>query len=131
MCDTNFKTIMSLQRHQEENHGIMKHVKTVPCPDCDMLFTSAANSKQHFIRAHQRLKNHKCTHCDKAFYMAGDLTAHIKCKHLKIRDFHCSYCDLSVSAKPNLKTHIQKMHPNLPLPSKYFGLQKHISEIEK
>lgn len=93
-----------------------------PCPDlqplkkfacleaqCNKLFRSSVEARNHFARNHQRKRPFKCTKCTNRYSTQSSLNLHTKRTHAK-RKCSCEYCDSDFAIHGDLMHHIKRTH---------------------
>ena len=53
-----------------------------------------------------------CSDCDKVYCSKRDLRNHLNSKHLKLKPFKCDQCPAAFTARPSLGYHIKTKHEN-------------------
>lgn len=91
----------------------MSENKMFKCDECDKMFSTKGNLKQHIKAVHNKIKDFKCEECDFVCSINGSLKRHIKMVHLKIKDKKCEECDYTCSTNGSLKQHIKAVHTKI------------------
>lgn len=80
--------------------------RQIPCPECDLVFSAAAQLRTHKKEKHTQRKAHPCQECEESFNRAEQLEAHMARAH-KAGRYSCSSCGKSFGRESNLKAHQQ------------------------
>lgn len=80
--------------------------RQIPCPECDLVFSAAAQLRAHKKEKHTQRKAHPCQECEESFNRAEQLEAHMARAH-KAGRYSCSTCGKSFGRESNLKAHQQ------------------------
>lgn len=78
----------------------------IPCPECDLVFSTPAQFRVHKKEKHTQRKAHPCQECEESFNRAEQLEAHMARAH-KAGRYSCSTCGKSFGRESNLKAHQQ------------------------
>lgn len=97
----------------EENKADSKKTKAIsptarqiPCPECELVFSTSVQLRAHKKEKHTQRKAHPCQECEESFNRAEQLEAHMARAH-KAGRYSCSTCGKSFGRESNLKAHQQ------------------------
>lgn len=112
-CEFSVRSIGSLRRHQEQQHG---REATHMCHLCDFRTSYAPNLKVHIKTQHSDTVYH-CDQCGFETKNQSSLSNHTRGHdETKSSWFKCDYCDYLTPAKGNLKTHTEAKHMGIRHP---------------
>lgn len=136
ICNKNFFSKQTLQRHLEGVHKDPKECSRYECDLCGFKPKHKQEIKNHIIENHSNeIKKFSCYHCGKNFATKRNMTLHLKC-HEKVacsickkiflisslkdhflihkgkKKFECDKCGQKFPIKAYLKVHMQS-HQNL------------------
>lgn len=120
-CQNIFHTKERLEHHKQAKHNGSRKPQVLQgklkCPDCDQIFLSESQRRQHAIR-HRRSLLINCPTCGIQFVTQNELMAHLKNKGCRLMSFgKCKYCDRTFSRRGRYIFHLKKLHPDKPIPS--------------
>lgn len=81
--------------------------KTIPCPDCKLMFRAERTLKSHRKRDHGFVQRNICTICGREFKDAGNLTQHMH-THGDSKRYICNFCGKGFHMPYNLKEHMHQ-----------------------
>lgn len=80
--------------------------RQIPCPECDLVFSTTPQLRAHKKEKHTQRKAHPCQECEESFNRPEQLEAHMARAH-KAGRYSCSTCGKSFGRESNLKAHQQ------------------------
>ncbi|XP_058453348.1 zinc finger protein 616-like [Malaya genurostris] len=104
-CSVILKTLASYKQHLNKHFGIKNEKNTLPCENCDAVFTSREGRRVHMILKHSAGQTYKCQECPMIFARKGNLRLHMTTHG--IRPHVCSVCGKSYARIESLRTHEQ------------------------
>ncbi|XP_063701389.1 zinc finger protein 883-like [Culicoides brevitarsis] len=123
VCDKKF-----INSDHLANHVRIMHKKKYKCTECDFLFGSLTDMRDHYEREHgensspstkpmplqkkmmnAEVKTFECNVCDKAFKQRMMLKIHMY-KHTGFRPFYCNLCNRGFYDRPMVEKHFLKEH---------------------
>ena len=113
-----------LKEHIERIHE--KKLKTFPCQECNLSFTSLSYLTKVHARKHSlETTRLECLQCDKTFAEKSYLMRHYK-THIGQKDHKCTECEKKIVRSGQLRTHL-RIHTGQK-PYKCSQCQKSFSE---
>ncbi|CAH1792910.1 unnamed protein product, partial [Owenia fusiformis] len=136
VCGKSFKYPRYMVEHRRNMHG----ERDVPCPKCDMKFTTQMTLKHHLLKHEDAAANyaceicgltfkrkqnlnehkrrhatHKCGGCDEEFqhakYLLQHLTENASCTEKHDKTYpKCAICNRLFTTTSTLRVHLKKMH---------------------
>ena len=124
ICENVYDSAIALQSHKRKMHEIKL---THNCTECNEMFASLANYKDHMILQHSedRSKRIFCDSCGKIFASEQSLSNHNKSvhnigqqsrkKHKSSRKVKCQSCDELFVSRSSLFRHLGKKHSDIEI----------------
>ncbi|XP_045783113.1 zinc finger protein 91-like [Maniola jurtina] len=113
ICTSTFVYAGQLTKHMKSVHVL----KDYYCVECDIMFKSKDNLKQHLQRAkrHRDDSSYKfpCTQCPQKFISASTLATHDTHAHGAAKSVPCSLCPRVYSSADGLRWHTRRAHTAL------------------
>jgi len=96
------------------NHVESKHLPPgeYPCQECDKVFTTRNNLRDHLREHNPNSKQEKfsCKDCNYSTNKSTHLKRHVEAKHLPPGEYLCQECGKVCTTSDNLKSHISQKH---------------------
>ena len=99
---------MYYTEQQMKNHRRDSHstdLKIIKCPECDFSTTRRTTIHRH-IQSHAKEKKYKCDQCELSFKVQYSVASHKKKVHVGLRNFKCDYCPKAFKIPGALKRHL-------------------------
>ena len=86
---------------------VQKKPEKVPCPQCNVLFSSITNMRSHVKSVHEKILDFECDQCGKKLASMKTLKNHILQSHNQVT---CELCHKKVATKTDLRKHKVFVH---------------------
>ena len=107
-----------LYRHLLTKHKKQAHKKNFICKECNKIFKSKENLKNHMKTHLETREKYKCDHCEKSYTKKSNLTKHVKVKHNNAKEYTCLVCSKSYAHNHSLNNHMKEHKPGYVKPPK-------------
>ena len=109
ICNSSFKTDLSLQLHSQKCSG---EIRNWQCIKCNIIFDEAKTLKQHYEKVHSveepipSPSRWRCKTCNINYPNSKELSRHYAQAHKDAQIFPCSECPKTFTVWHNLKKHM-------------------------